>query len=216
MSLSTSQITIGVTLFLASIAGSYTLGFSDRQDVISNLNNEIKNYKDLDKLNLKKLVTELKDNSGVIALTIKERREKDQLSKALDDSKKNHSKASEILLEEIDSLRTSLAESDSKLLERNNLYLELSSIISKKLTIKRNITHEKVSTIELIPDTYYLGLSSIYSNSVVLKDDGKSINIDIGQTKEFLHSGVNCYVRLKSADYVKDEAIFDYGCNLKS
>ena len=216
ISLSSANIAIAVTVLLACVGGGYTLGNSDRDETISNLNLTIKGYEKANDLQLKDLIDSIDDTSRNLKLNVSDQRELNELRLSLDKLKKQKLYDDEIHLAEIEQLRVKIDAAQKMLIESQKRFSDILPIVEEKLPLKKNMLYARDTSIEVIPNLFYLGVSVIYGSSVVLKDDGNRVEIEMGQTKIFNRYGTVCHVRLMSASSARDEAVFDYGCTVKS
>jgi len=216
ISLSSANIAIAVTVLLACVGGGYTLGNSDRDETISNLNLTIKGYEKANDLQLKDLIDSIDDTSRNLKLNVSDQRELNELRLSLDKLKKQKLLDDEIHLAEIEQLRVKIDAAQKMLIESQKRFSDILPIVEEKLPLKKNMLYARDTSIEVIPNLFYLGVSVIYGSSVVLKDDGNRVEIEMGQTKIFNRYGTVCHVRLMSASSARDEAVFDYGCTVKS
>lgn len=216
ISFSSANIAIAVSVLLACVGAGYTLGNSDRDDTISNLNLTIKAYEKANDLQLKDLIESIDDTSKELKLNISDQRELSELRQSFEKLKKQKQVDDENHLAEIEQLRVKIDSTEKALTESQKRYSNILPVIEEKLSFKKNVPYTRDTSIEVIPNLFYLGVSHIFSSSVVLQDDGNRVEIQMGQTKIFNRHGTVCHVRLMSTSGAGDEAVFDYGCTVKS
>jgi len=216
ITINSANVAIAVTVIIACLAGGYKLGNSDRDDTISNLNLTIKSYEKSNDLQLKDLIDKVEVTSQELKLNVKDQRELNELRDSLDKLKKRKQSDDENYLVEVEQLRKKIEEVNNKLIESQKRYSNILPVVEEKLSIKKNVLFTRDSSIEVLQDKFYLGIGSVYGSSVVLMDNGRRVEIQIGQTITFEKYGTICHVRLMTASSARDEAVFDYGCSIKS
>lgn len=216
VSLSSANMTIAVSVLLACLAAGYKLGNSDRDETISNLSLTIKGYEKANDLQLRELIDLVDDTSRELKLNVSDQRELNELRLSLDKFKKQKQVDDESYLAEIERLRVNVESTQKALVESQKRFNDILPVVEEKLSFKKNVLYTRDTSIEVIPNLFYLGVGSVYGSRVVLKDDGDSVEIEMGQTKVFNRYGAICHVRLMSASSARDEAVFDYGCTVKS
>ncbi|KHS84240.1 MULTISPECIES: hypothetical protein [Pectobacterium] len=211
-----ASVSLAITIAFALCGGAYTLGKSDREDLIANLKQTVSGYEKVNDLSLQEILDKINTSSEKWAINITERNQlnaiKDRLKKKEEDLSKEVSARSREKLEHMNQL--SLAK--EKTLNIQKKYDEILPLAKDKFIRKKDVLHSSRSSIELIQDELYIGIDSVYSSHVSLLNNGNLSNLKPSETLEINNLVTNCYIRLKSIIYVSDKAVFDYGCQTKS
>jgi len=193
MSNTTTQIplaTVALPIFLASIAGGYAVGSSDRSNTIQGLESTIKAYDNANKKNFPELLQQLVSASETLSLNaIQQERlvlsngEIEQLNEKTSNQSKRIAKLNTEQLKYQNTIGTLQVELDKY------------TANTRKFTVKVGDSHE------IIPNEFFIGVTYAGSTSTNVILNNKKETLNIGQSYDFMNKKAKCSIFVTDMDF---------------